>query len=115
VTYQAGGHWSLQWTCDTNASGQSCAFDVNVSASAISNYSAIPQSATITQSDGSFRAVTQTSSTLDGATFDTPPGAPIILSATINRCAMPNLTFYVSDGKLQTAPTDPVELVPTAP
>ena len=115
VTYQTGGHWSLQWTCDTNASGYSCAFDVSVSASAITNYASMPQTATVSQSAQSVRAQTTTSSTLDGMTFDAPAGAPIVLSATINSCATPSLTFYVSDGKLQTAPTDPVEFVPTSP
>jgi hypothetical protein len=115
VTYQSGGHWSLQWTCDTNASGQPCAFDVSVSASSINAYTALPANATVAQTAQSFRAQTNTTSTLDGATFDTPAGAPIVMSATINGCAMPNLTFYVSGAKLQTAPTDPVEFVPTDP
>jgi hypothetical protein len=115
VTYQPGGHWSLQWTCDTNSSGYSCAFDVSASASAISDYAAVPQTATVSQTAQSFRAQTDTASTLDGVTFDTPPGAPIVLSATINGRPMPSLVFYVTNGKLQTAPTDPVEFVPTSP
>ena len=115
VTYQPGGHWSLQWTCDTNSSGYSCAFDVSVSASAITNYVVVPQTATVSQTAQSVRAQTTTASTLDGMTFDAPAGAPIVLSATINGCVMSNLVFYVSNGKLVEAPTDPVEFVPTSP
>ena len=115
ITYQSGGHWSLYWTCDTNASGNACAFDVSVSARAIHGYSASPLSATVSQDGASFRARTVTSATLDGVSFDTDPGGAIVVSATLNGAPHPDLVFFVSSGKLATAPTDPIELVPTSP
>ena len=114
VTYQGDGHWQLQWTCDTKASGNTCDFDVSVAADRIQNYSAVPGGTTVALDAHSFRVQSTTGSTLDGAQFDTAPGASIVVSESINGTPTPTLMFYVANGKLATAPTDPVEFVPSA-
>jgi hypothetical protein len=115
VTYRDGGHWSIKWTCDTNSSQRTCAFDVSVTTQGISNFVAMPASSIVARDAVKLRAQTDTAATIDGLDIDVAPGSSIVLSATINGAPAPNLVFYVSNGKLTTEPTDPVEFVPTAP
>ncbi len=61
------------------------------------------------------RLRTTTTTTLDSVTFKTEPGAPIALSMRLRGAAYPSLEFFVSNGALSTAPTDPIELIPTEP
>ena len=113
ITYAGGGRWLISWTCDTYASARSCIFDVSVSAGQISSITPTPNNAIIASSESTFRARTNTSATLDSVSFDTSPGGSIVVSSTLNGVATPDLVFFVSNGKLATAPTDPIELVPT--
>jgi hypothetical protein len=115
VSYQAGGHWHLEWTCDTNTSTQSCTWDVSVRASSVQGLNATPANGVVALDGASWRMRTLTGSTLDGAYFDAPPGTTITLSATLNGAPTPALVFYVNSGAATTAPTDPVEFVPTSP
>src|SRR5579883_97816 len=77
VQYKTGGHWYVWWTCDTNKSGQPCAFDntVTVSKGTITNVApmtADPASPGVTQNGpGAIEAQTNTSTGIDGVTFDT--------------------------------------------
>jgi hypothetical protein len=82
VEYQAGGHWHVWWTCDTNVSGLACNFYVDV----------IAQSGSVTNVAGDrlesddvlttpaaneVTLNTGTSVGVDGVFFDTDPGATI--------------------------------------
>jgi len=115
ITYKGSGHWDLSWTCDTNISGKSCTFDISVAAGTVAALTATPTNSIVAQTATNFRAVTATGSTIDGVTFDASPGGSIVFSGTINGQPAPSLVFYVSDGKLATAPSDPIELVPATP
>ena len=114
VTYAGAGRWLIAWTCDTYASARSCVFDVSVAARQLSALNPTPSNAIIASNDTSFRARTTTSATLDSVGFNTEAGGSIVVSSTLNGVPTPDLVFYVSNGKLATAPTDPVEFVPTA-
>ena len=113
VTYAGGGHWQIAWTCDTYASARSCSFDLSVAARQIGAVTPTPAGAIIASDASSFRARTTTGATLDSVSFDTDPGGSIVVSSTLNGAPTPDLVFFVSNGKLATAPSDPVEFVPT--
>jgi hypothetical protein len=115
VAYFGGGHWSIQWTCDTNVTSRSCPFDISVGAADLVGPKVSPTTANLVVDATGFRVHTETTNSLDSATFDLKPGASIVLSVAIRGAAMPSLVFYVSDGRLSTAPTDPIELVPNVP
>ena len=113
VTYAGGGRWQVAWTCDTLASARSCSFDISVAARQVGAITPTPTNAIIASDASSFRARTTTGATLDSVSFDTDPGGSIVVSSTLNGAPAPDLVFFVSDGKLATAPSDPVEFVPT--
>lgn len=116
ITYSAGGTWNISWTCDSNvAGGRTCDWELAVNSTGLKSLSSEPTSAVSTQDATSFSVHTSTAATLDSATFTTEPGSPITFSMRLGGQPYPNLVWYVSDGNLVTAPTDPIELVPTAP
>jgi len=85
VTYGAGGHWQVRWTCDSLASGFSCAFDGTVAATAgdalpnLTPYLLEHTDAVWYADDAStvigYSAVATTA--VDGFDFDAPPGAKV--------------------------------------
>ena len=116
ITYQAGGQWKLEWSCDTNVSrAHSCNFELAVGTHAVSEIASMPSSAIIQKDAQSFHVRTVTTTTLDSATFKTDPGAAIALTMRVDGQVFPKLMFFVSGGELSTAAADPIELVPTDP
>jgi hypothetical protein len=122
VQYARGGHWNLSTTCDTQSSGQSCAFDVLVSPAPGASLSGVEgqglsrDDALELRSDGSVRLVTATSFGTDGITFDSDPGALIEVDALLDGVDQPRLVHVVSEGTVvEGVPTNPVDLSPSAP
>jgi hypothetical protein len=136
VEYQAGGHWTVQWTCDTAVSSLDCHFQIDVtltgaaptsldagsSAVALTNVQSQLQSENgqVTQANGSeLDAMTTTFSAIDGMSFDAPAGATITLDAKINGEDNGAFIFFVQDGKVNGGYTgtlsDPIELEPSTP
>lgn len=115
ITYATGGHWKLEWTCDTSVNrGSTCPFEIAVGTNGITGAPVATPSAALVDADStSLRIKTTTTTTLDSVTFQTEPGAAIALSMRLRGQPYPNLEFFVSNGALSTAPTDPIELVPT--
>jgi hypothetical protein len=127
--YVSGGHWHVWWTCDTNQTGFDCSFDVTVSVAggAIDNGRGEALAATdqILQSSAcKLEVVTQTSTAINGVTFDAPPGAAITLDAKMNGQDDGAILFFVqlaTDGTPQVnggyhGPlTDPLMLEPSSP
>lgn len=123
VTYTEGGHWTMSTACDTNTSQLSCGFDLFVST--------VDPSATLSDpagqdlsgpdtvdilSDGSLHLGTDTSTGLDGMTFNATPGASLQLQMYLDGELQPRFVYWIGKGVLHTgAPTDPVNLAPTAP
>jgi hypothetical protein len=120
--YRSGGHWRIWWTCDTNKTSQSCAFDVTATSSAVSNVAGISlQTGDSVEPTGSTEASASTTTTtsVQGMTFDTPPGATITLHAQIGGQDSSEILFFVQDGKINGGYmgmlTDPLKLQPSAP
>ncbi len=128
IEYQTGGHWHVWWTCDTNKTGLSCAFDntITVATGTLTNLAsqlgAPPDSATQANPQ-QIEATTTTTSAVDGITFDTPfsPGqTPVItLNALMNGVADGTFLFFVQNGQInggyQGTLTDPLMLEPSKP
>jgi hypothetical protein len=118
ITYDAGGNWKLSWTCDTSVNPRRtspCVFDIAVGTHGIQELSVQPSNAVVQQDATSFSIRTSTTTTLDSATLRTEPGSSIAVTMRIDNNVYPSLIWYVSDGKLTTAPSDPIELVPSTP
>jgi hypothetical protein len=115
VSYLGAGRWSIAWTCDTNTSGAACQFDVDARSHGITDLTATTTSDVASVSDGELVISASTTSTLERVSFQTAVGASIVLSSKIDGQPMPSLVFFVSNGKIRSAPTDPIELVPATP
>jgi hypothetical protein len=116
ITYSSGGNWKLEWTCDTNVSrSHACRFDIAVGTHGVSGIASVPSNAVVQRDAESLRINTITTTTLDSATFKTEPGGAIALAMRMDGQPFPKLMFFVSDGQLSTAPSDPIELVPSEP
>jgi hypothetical protein len=129
VEYQTGGHWIVWWTCDTNKTGESCAFDnvLSVSKGTIANIGSMTPGVAptgVTQNaPGAIEAQTNTTTGIDGVTFDTPLTAgevPVVtLDAKVNGQENPAWLFFVQDGKINGGTTDmltdPLMFEPSTP
>jgi hypothetical protein len=129
VQYKTGGHWTIWWTCDTNKSGESCAFDntVSVAKGSIANLGSMTPGVAVTgvtqNAPGTIEAQTNTSTGVDGVTFDTPFAAgdvPVItLDAKVNGQENPGWLFFVQDGQINGGThdtlTDPLMFEPSTP
>jgi hypothetical protein len=120
--YRSGGHWRIWWTCDTNKTSQSCAFTVTVTSGAISNVAGISLQtgdAVVQVDPTDAEANTTTTTSVQGMTFDTPPGATITLDAQIDTQHSGEILFFVQDGKINGGYmgtlTDPLQLEPLTP
>lgn len=129
VEYKTGGHWNVWWTCDTNKTGESCAFDnvVSVSKGTIANVGSMTPGVAamgVTQNaPGTIEAQTNTSTSIDGVTFDTPltgNDVPVItLDAKVNGQENPAWLFFVQEGQINGGThdvlTDPLMFEPSTP
>jgi hypothetical protein len=116
ITYSAGGHWNLKWTCDTKlVPSHSCKFELAVGTHGIHEISSTPANALVEKDAETFQIKTVTTTTIDSVDFRTDPGGAIALTMRIDGQPWPKLIWYVSDGQLSKAPSDPIELVPSAP
>lgn len=114
ITYAKGGQWKLEWTCDSAVSrAHSCNFEIAVGTNGFGGLATVPANAIAQRDTQSFNLRTVTTTTLDSATFTTEPGAAIGLTMRVDGQVFPKLMFFVSGGELSTAPSDPIELVPT--
>ena len=122
VQYASGGHWTFTTACDTTTSGVSCGFDLFLSgvdpATVLSNPKGQALEATDNieiLADGSLHFQAVTSTGLDGLTFDATPGADIQLEMYLDTLPQPRFVYWIGDKVLHTgAPTDPVDLAPSA-
>jgi hypothetical protein len=123
IEYESGGHWRLEWTCDSSGTG-TCGFDVTVSIATgamtnVTSQFSYPTD-TMTRFSQTIFANTVTTTGIDGITFDTQPGATITLSARLGGQAGPGAApFFIQDGKVNGgyphAVSDPLMLVPASP
>jgi hypothetical protein len=129
-TADPGGHWYIWWTCDTNRSGESCPFDIQISVAhgeiskAKSEGFGADDTLTAGMADGGassslLTAATTTTTSVQGVHFDTEPGATITLSASLSGEYSGSFLFFVQDGQpngdYKGTLTDPLQLQSTTP
>ncbi len=115
ITYSAGGHWHVWWTCDTNVSGLSCDFAVTMSGTSVTNAAtqAFETNDTLDSSTpDQLVATTHTTTGVDGVTFDAAPGADMKVDLTVSGLRDWRFFFFVQNGQVngnfQGALTDPL-------
>ncbi|MEO6602185.1 MAG: hypothetical protein ABIQ16_20055 [Polyangiaceae bacterium] len=123
VEYSADGHWQLRTSCDTLKTNTNCAWDIIVTpqdGSSIVNVvgsdlepddSLSPYS----EDQVSYRLLASTSSDLDGFTFDSNPGAKVMVDAYLDDACALHYFYWVGDGALHAgSPANPLILTPSA-
>jgi hypothetical protein len=128
--YDTGGRWHLWWTCDTTVTGESCPFDVKISAATgtitdsaadafRSSDTLVTPSTPAGGESGGIEAKTLTTDETQGVYFDTDPGATIRVTATVGGLYDGRFFFWVQGGKVDDGfrgtVTDPLELVGASP
>jgi hypothetical protein len=123
VQYAEGGHWTARTSCDTPTSGASCNYELFFSVVDGSTVLSNPEQRDVAGgdtvdilADGSLHFVSETSTNLDGFTFDATPGASLQLDMFLDGAEQPRFVYWIGQSVLHTgAPTDPINLAPTAP
>jgi hypothetical protein len=124
VEYAAGGKWHVWWTCDTNKTQESCAFNVQVSVSSGAMTSlalaGAAQGDNIQQTDTSIlQATTTTTSNAVDVHFSSDPGAKIQIEASVGGVDDSSFFFFVQDGTVDGGYTgqlsDPLQFEGSAP
>jgi hypothetical protein len=103
VEYGAGGQWHVWWTCDTNKTNESCAFNIKIAAKtgSISNLvlAGAVQGDSIQQSDAqTIDAVTTTTSNAVDVKFAGDAGGTIEIEASIGGVDDSSYFFFVQNG-----------------
>jgi hypothetical protein len=122
VQYAAGGHWTFTTACDTTTSGQPCGFDLFVAGVDRSTTLSNPQGNALEAgdlievlADGSIHLQTLTSTGLDGLALDATSGATLDVVMYLDGVPQPQFIYWIGDKVLHAgAPTDPVDLAPSA-
>jgi hypothetical protein len=125
VTYAAGGHWHLDWTCDTKLSAYGCEFVGSITAqtppggvNAICYQCEPAQDALTVTPEGTNTRLdfaTGTSSGVDGVDFFAVAGQPIHVDLQINSIYQNDLVFLPEGGRTANPTCMPVDLVPSSP
>lgn len=122
VEYQTGGKWRVFTACDTEVSKLSCRWDIIVSVgsgSQLIDFAAeeLESSDYLDWRDSrSARMVATNTLDFDGFTFDVTPGATVRVDVYLDDAPAPAYIYWVGEGGLQQgAPTNPIDLTPSAP
>jgi len=120
IEYESGGTYHVTTSCDVEQGG-SCYWDIVVTPlddAALLSVSPLNLEVedSITLGSGNqMRLVTKTDKDFDGFSFETDPGAAIEVDALLDDGAANRYLFWVGDGALHSgAPTNPIDLVPSA-
>ena len=123
IEYATGGHWHVRTSCDTAKGSAACVWDVLVSPEtghSLSNFApeALESNDSLHEyvsSPGTWQLNANTSSDIDGFTFDGDPGAAVEVDALLDGvCAVPYF-FWVGDGALHPgSPSNPLILAPAS-
>ena len=131
VAYEGEGTWRLSTACDTSVSGAPCEFDVVVRSEGEEELLVL-EDAELEASDEAFfldpfalELLLETAADLDAVTFSASPGAVLRLTVWLydpvadsrfDWTRDPRLISWVGHGAVNWgAPTNPLELEPTAP
>lgn len=122
VEVQTGGKWRLYTACDTDLSGYSCDWDVIITASVDADIESFEEE-NLESSDwvdwegsDSLRFIANNATDFDGFRFQATPGATMRVDVYLDAHPAHRYIYWVGDGGLhQGAPTNPIDLVPSAP
>ncbi len=122
VEYESGGKWHVYTACDTELSGTGCMWDIIVSVAdgdEITTFDRDQLEGSDTldwYSPQSVQLLTNTTYDFDGFRLEATAGAPLVVDVYLDGDPAPKYIYWVGDGALHRgAPTNPIELVPTAP
>jgi hypothetical protein len=129
VTYQAGGTWLIQWTCDTTITNESCDFAINVgvavgppSLALLPNTVGSGETVQLVAADPTEPAIqimATTSAQQEQVSFTTSPGATINVGVQLGGLPSSQYFFFVQNGQVNGGYTgslsDPLEFQPTSP
>ena len=120
IEYEAGGTYHVTTSCDV-ASGVECYWDIVVTPlgdAALFGVAPFDLESDDTVTLGAanqVRLVASTGSDFDGFDFQTDPGAGIEVDVFLDNAPGNSYLFWVGDGALRSgAPTNPVDLIPSA-
>ncbi|HET7500016.1 MAG TPA: hypothetical protein VFK02_03410 [Kofleriaceae bacterium] len=123
VTYTAGGHWHLEWTCDTKLSAAGCNFvgtvfvDTPPGGAAVTCLHCEAEDFLDVSSSGGQTRIdfdTITSSGIDGIDLDGVPGHDVQLDLQINGLYQNDLVYVPSRGRTVVPACMPLDLSPSA-
>lgn len=131
VTYEGDGTWQVSTACDTLATGALCEFDIIARTGGEDELVLLDDSQLEQRDDGFFldpfalELLLQTGDDVDGVTLSASPGAVLrltvwlydpIVDSQFDWTRDPRLLSWVGNGAVHWgAPTNPVELEPSAP
>lgn len=123
VEYAAGGEWHVFTTCDADVTGYSCAWDLIASVDgtetlAVTDQTDLEAPDKVLRIDpAAVRLVFQTDSDTDGVRLTGTPGEPLSLDLEWDGpfAASSTLSWFGGGAVHTGAPSDPVDLTPTAP
>jgi hypothetical protein len=120
VEYESGGTYHVTTSCDVETGGE-CYWDIVVTPlDGAALFGVAPfdleSDDTVTLGTGNqLRLVATTGKDFDGFDFQTDPGAAIEVDVFLDNAPGNRFLFWVGDGALRSgAPTNPVDLVPSA-
>lgn len=123
VEYATGGDWHVFTTCDADVTGYSCAWDLIASVDATETLKVTDQTEleapdkVLPINGSAVRLVFQTDSDTDGVHLSGTAGEPLSLDIEWDGpFAASSTVSWFGEGAVHTgAPSDPVDLMPTAP
>jgi hypothetical protein len=120
IEYESGGTYHVTTSCDVEQGG-ACYWDIVVTTLAdapllsVSPVNLEAEDSVTLGAGNQLRFVATTGKDFDGFTFQTDPGAAIELDALLDDGPANRYLFWVGDGALHSgAPTNPIDLVPSA-
>jgi hypothetical protein len=122
VEYESGGAWHVFLACDSEISGYACVWDLVLSVAAPARLAVEAEAlesddlAYVQDVDQVVRVVTTTDYDFDGVWLTTDPGETLRIDALLDGYPAHKYLYWVSGGGMHRgAPTNPLDLTPTAP
>jgi len=121
LSYEAGGAWHLEWTCDTKLSALGCEFSgtINVTGTTTPTcFQCEPEDiVTTSRTTGGTQIQFDTGTTtgIDGIDFTATPGSAVEFDLLINGIYQPDLVYIPSHGRTDMPTCLPISATPSAP
>lgn len=122
VEYAQGGEWTVTTTCDTEVSDLPCTFDIIVSTDTSEQLLSFSEDQLESgdyldwEASNAVRMVNDNSYGVDAFRVQTEPGVTLRVDVYLDGAPELRYTYWVGDGGLHRgAPTNPIDLTPSAP